>query len=198
MQRCQGWQHGLCRIYMVEERWQKKFSFTLEKMPVSSILSKIYDPCLKNLTGRFLFSFFFIKKNFFWCTGSLLQHMGCSLFAVCWLSCPMACGVLVPWLGIEPSSPALEGRFLTTGPPGKSQEVICGIFNLLDDRGKRHSYMWHLRHCCSFAYLEKHIQGSPCYLGGTFPFYLMHWEIVPCHFPVFLSLWFWDEYEYEY
>ena len=35
-------------------------------------------------------------------------------------SCPVACGILVPQPGIEPASPALEGRFLTTGPPGKS------------------------------------------------------------------------------
>ena len=37
-----------------------------------------------------------------------------------WPSCPAACGILVPWPGIKPSSPALEGRFLTTGPPWKS------------------------------------------------------------------------------
>ena len=36
------------------------------------------------------------------------------------LSCPMECGVLVPRPGIEPASPALAGRFLTAGPPGKS------------------------------------------------------------------------------
>ena len=36
------------------------------------------------------------------------------------LICPAACGILVPWPGIEPASPALEGRFLATGPPGKS------------------------------------------------------------------------------
>ena len=32
----------------------------------------------------------------------------------------MACGALVPWPGIEPTSPALKGSVLTTGPPGKS------------------------------------------------------------------------------
>ena len=32
----------------------------------------------------------------------------------------MACGILVPWPEIEPASPDLEGRFLTTEPPGKS------------------------------------------------------------------------------
>ena len=35
------------------------------------------------------------------------------------LSCSVACGILVPGPGIEPTSPALEGGFLTTGPPGK-------------------------------------------------------------------------------
>ena len=33
---------------------------------------------------------------------------------------PMACGILVSQPGFELASPALEGRFLTTGPPGKS------------------------------------------------------------------------------
>ena len=37
------------------------------------------------------------------------------------LSCPATCGILVPGSGIEPVSPALAGRFLTIGPPGKSQ-----------------------------------------------------------------------------
>ena len=36
------------------------------------------------------------------------------------LSCPVACGILVPRPGIEPLSPSLEGGFLTSGPPGKS------------------------------------------------------------------------------
>ena len=40
--------------------------------------------------------------------------------AVRGLICPVACEILVPRPGIEPSSTALEGGFLTTGPPGKS------------------------------------------------------------------------------
>ena len=31
--------------------------------------------------------------------------------------------ILVPRQGIKPTSPALQGRLLTTGPPGKSQNV---------------------------------------------------------------------------
>ena len=40
------------------------------------------------------------------------------------LSCLTACGILVPRTGIEPESPALEGGFFTTGPPGKSWKVL--------------------------------------------------------------------------
>ena len=35
------------------------------------------------------------------------------------LSCPVACGILVLQPRTDPVSPALEGRFLTTGLPGK-------------------------------------------------------------------------------
>ena len=51
------------------------------------------------------------------------------LFLLCWVfvavhrlrgfSCPKACRILVPQLGIKPGSPALEGGFLTIGPPVK-------------------------------------------------------------------------------
>ena len=36
----------------------------------------------------------------------------------------MACGILVLRSGIKPISPALQGGFLTTGPPGKSHVFI--------------------------------------------------------------------------
>ena len=41
----------------------------------------------------------------------------------CGLSCPAACRILVPGPGLKPVSPALEGGFFTTGPPGKSRVV---------------------------------------------------------------------------
>ena len=40
------------------------------------------------------------------------------------LSCPAACGILVPRPEIEPASSALEGGFFTTGPPGESQRIL--------------------------------------------------------------------------
>ena len=42
-----------------------------------------------------------------------------SAVAVGNLSCSAARGILVPRPGIEPESPALQGGFLTTAPPGK-------------------------------------------------------------------------------
>ena len=40
------------------------------------------------------------------------------------LSCSSACGILVPQPGIEFTCSALDGKFLTTGPPGKSLFTI--------------------------------------------------------------------------
>ena len=39
-------------------------------------------------------------------------------------SCPMACGILVLRPGVQPTSPALAGGFLTTEPPWKSEVEI--------------------------------------------------------------------------
>ena len=50
--------------------------------------------------------------------GSSLRHSG-SVLVVCRLSCPKVCEILVHQPRIEAVSPALEGGFLTTGPPGK-------------------------------------------------------------------------------
>ena len=50
-----------------------------------------------------------------------------SLVVACRLSCPTALGILIPSPEIEPMSPALQGEFLTTGPPGKPS---LGLFSL--------------------------------------------------------------------
>ena len=55
---------------------------------------------------------------------TLLLRRASSVVVVRGLSCPVACGILVPRPGIEPTSPALEGRFFTTGPPGKSHSLL--------------------------------------------------------------------------
>ena len=52
-----------------------------------------------------------------------------SVFMLCMLNCSEACGILVPQPEIEPMSPALQGEFFTTGPPGKS------LFHFFHDGG---------------------------------------------------------------
>lgn len=79
-------------------------------------------------------SHFFFKKNIYILTVSGLSFRSqdlChvmpdvlfwsmdSLVAALRFSCSSACGILVPWPGIEPKFPTLQGAFLTTRPPVK-------------------------------------------------------------------------------
>ena len=56
-----------------------------------------------------------------------MRDFCCSRQAL-WFSCPSACGILVPQSGMEPKSPALEGRFLTTVLPGRSVKFFVNWF----------------------------------------------------------------------
>ena len=56
------------------------------------------------------------------CGFYVLGHVG-SAVEVLGLSC-LACGIFVPWLDIEPMSPALDGGFLTTETPEKSLFIL--------------------------------------------------------------------------
>ena len=59
-----------------------------------------------------------------------------SLVVECRLSCPMACGVFASQPEIETMSPTWEGRFLTTGSPGKSHQLYFNVvFLKLADSG---------------------------------------------------------------
>ena len=72
------------------------------------------------LNASFASFFFLTKQNstlfIYWLRQVLVASLGIFV-AVRRLSCPVACGILVPQQGVQPMSPALEGRFLTTGPP---------------------------------------------------------------------------------
>ena len=57
------------------------------------------------------------------------EHVG-SVVAASMLSFFAACGILVPWPGIEPVSPALQGGFLTAGPLGKSHNFWYSFFTV--------------------------------------------------------------------
>ena len=62
--------------------------------------------------GKSLTSLTAFKYLFIWLLWVLVVVRG--------LHCSVACGSLAPRPGTEPASPALQGGFLTTGPPGKS------------------------------------------------------------------------------
>ena len=55
------------------------------------------------------------------------------------LRCSEACGILAPQPGTEAASPALEGRFLTTGPPGKSPGACLSFPASSPLKGSHHS-----------------------------------------------------------
>ena len=87
--------------------------------------------------GTFFFLYLFI----------LFIHLGClGLVVAHGLSCSAARGILVSRPGIEPASPALQGRFLTTGPPGKSHWQIFLMFALIQWCGFSHLLL-HSAHC---------------------------------------------------
>ena len=63
------------------------------------------------------------------------------------LSCSVACGNLVPQPGIEPTSPASQGGFLTTGPPEKSPSL-----SLSQEMPLLSSWMW----CLALSSIPRH------------------------------------------
>ena len=73
-----------------------------------------------------------------WCTDFLA--------AACRLSGSVAGGILVPRPGIKPESSAVQGEFLTAGPPGKS---LSGPLKMPTLLGCLESTHWSLL-CCRF------------------------------------------------
>ena len=66
---------------------------------------------------------------FFFDCARCLMRPELSLVVVRGLSCPLACGVLVPQPGVKPMSFASRGGFLATGPPGKSHQWLCAFLS---------------------------------------------------------------------
>lgn len=70
--------------------------------------------------------FIFIDLFIFGYAVSWLPHAD-PLVVASRLSCPAACKILIPQPGIKYLSPALKGRFLTTGPPGKPYPYLSTL-----------------------------------------------------------------------
>ena len=84
---------------------------------------------MKQIKFFYLFIFFIVLglRCGLWAFSSFgkqaLESLG-SVAEAHGLSCPGACGILVPRPGIIPISLALEGRFLTTGHQGNPSPPI--------------------------------------------------------------------------
>ena len=102
--------------------------------PPGNSLNVLYKTKEVSLYSQFADSFFFLVLlilfiwlhwvlvaacGFFHCSAWASLQLWCAGSRAHGLSCPTACGILVPPPGIKPMSPALEGGFLTTGLPGK-------------------------------------------------------------------------------
>ena len=76
--------------------------------------------CLRPQVNFFFKIFFFVDhfNNLDWICYNIASVLWVFLFHV-----QEACGILAPSPGIKPSPPALEGKVLTTGPPGRSPQV---------------------------------------------------------------------------
>ena len=122
-----GWfQANLSKSQSCEMAWEiqrTSDSSTAHKQPLSAhVFKKVF------------------KNFFFGCARSFLQYTGSFSFGAQALECagsvvvmpmlsfPVAYGTLVPIPRIKPTTPALEDRFLTTGPPGKFPKFFFSYF----------------------------------------------------------------------
>ena len=121
---------------------------TVKLILLNDTPSQKYFHCLTILLTLDVARHFHSLKNL-GCTESLLWQTGSRTRELHGFSHSEACGILVPLLGIKLMSPVLEGRFFTTGPPGKSPRLFFLIFANLMDREM-------VSQC--FSYGKKHIR----------------------------------------
>lgn len=98
------------RSHMPMGMAKKKKNYLWKK---SVIIAHLSTHTHRRACKIFSLSLFFFFKHLFTYLAALLV-----LVVACRLSYSAACGILAPQSGIEPTYPALQVRFLTTGLPG--------------------------------------------------------------------------------
>ena len=83
--------------------------------------------CIWNQINHFL-SFFFLCGPFL---KSLLDSLQYCVFFLFWFTGLEACGIKVPWPGIKPTTPALEGEVFTIGESEKSLDPFLKCMDKL-------------------------------------------------------------------
>ena len=88
------------------------------KSQTESTCTNIYWLAVKLFSGVFKKNIYLLGCIGFICiTWDLLLQYAGSVAVPHWFSCPAARGILVSQSGMEPTPHALQGGFLTTGPP---------------------------------------------------------------------------------
>ena len=119
--------------------------------------------------------FFFFKVTFL-----------VTIFKVCWIYriasalwfSFLACGISAPWPGIEPTCHALEGKALTTGPPGKSPLSFSWDNH---SQSAASSSLGHSRESCRVC-AEPHPQVGFDWSRGPHSQHMVHWTSVPVEY----------------
>ena len=88
-----------------------------------------------------------------------LQSVLTSVLVACRLGFSMACRVLVLWLAVKLTYPALQGVFLTSGPPGESPLLyyVNKILALLNSMLVSFTYIY-VCGCISFIFISVHLR----------------------------------------
>ena len=103
------------------------------------------------------------------------------IFFFFWLSCE-ACGILVPWPGIEPGPLAVKAQSLTTGRPRNSQNFSCLVlkceFLLHQDHIEYIFPPNFIMKICEHKKNLKELYSKQLYINTTFILFFFFW---PCH-----------------
>ena len=127
-----------------KEQYYHYFSSTLEApFPIMSLSSLLDINCLGIFYYFFLLLYliFFQNVSIYLAVSGLIVPLGilccgertlqlCTGSRTHGLNSSAASGILIPRPGLEPSSTTLQGRFLITGPPGKSLLLYLKFFTI--------------------------------------------------------------------
>ena len=120
----QCWQEPPCQMNMTFGSFIPSLSDLLKSGLTDGAAKVVYFKktliyvfgCVSSWCRRWLF----VGVQAFSSCGAWAPECRGSVVAACGLSCSVVCGILVSQPGIEPACPALQGRFLIPGQPGKS------------------------------------------------------------------------------
>ena len=116
--------------------WPRKFPYILFRvfiMRKCRVLSLSFPAFVEMVTWFLSFvTVMFLWNDFlnylfiiyFWLPQAVVSAQAQELW---WAGLAAARGILVPQPGVKPTSPALEGRRMTPGLPGKSRELMFGV-----------------------------------------------------------------------